>query len=333
MSVDLSLYLYPSFEADRSVSRAALREMEEATDAALAAGFSGVWLPEHHAASRFFPPIFQLLTWLAAPRPGMSVGACVALPPLYHPLHLAEAVATLDWLTEGRALIGVGAGFRVAEFDAFGADRDARFRHTPEIMAVVRRMLAGERVTFEIGPWKGREASVSVRGGERPPILWAAAKSTGVRVAARHADGLLTNPMIGIDGQLALLDEFDRLAPRPASIRPIILDCVLSDDAERAEERAVRTLGAEWSSFKHWRSQVSGLDAIADDLGAAMAAVRSIAVVGTATDFRAAVDALESRGITHIVMRPTHAGTTQRETLEAIALAGGAVTKTLEGAS
>jgi alkanesulfonate monooxygenase SsuD/methylene tetrahydromethanopterin reductase-like flavin-dependent oxidoreductase (luciferase family) len=333
VSVDLSLYLYPSFDAERAVSRAALGEMEEATDAALAAGFSGVWLPEHHAASRFFPPVFQLLTWLAGPRPGMSVGTCVALPPLYHPLHFAEAVATLDWLTEGRAYIGVGAGFRVAEFNAFGADRDARFKHTPEIMAVVRRMLAGERVTFDIGPWTAKDASVSMRGGKRPPILWAAAKKTGVRVAAKHSDGLLTNPMIGIDGQIELLDEFDRLAPQPASMRPIILDCVLSDEPERAEQRAVRTLGAEWSSFKHWRSEVETLDRIADDLGTAMAAVRSIAVVGTGEDFRAAADALEARGITHIVMRPTHAGTTQAETLEAIELAGGALMASLEGAN
>jgi alkanesulfonate monooxygenase SsuD/methylene tetrahydromethanopterin reductase-like flavin-dependent oxidoreductase (luciferase family) len=335
MSVELSLYLYPSFDADRAVSRLAMGEMEDVVDAALESGFTGVWLPEHHAASRFFPPLFQLLTWLAAPRPGMFVGTCVALPPLYHPLHFAEAVATLDWLTEGRAIIGVGAGFRVAEFDAFAADRDARFKHTPEIMGYVRRMLEGERVSFEIGPWKAKDASVSMRGGIVPPILYAAAKSSGVRVAARHGDGLLTNPMIGIDAQIALLDEFDALAPKPAAMRPIILDTVLSDEPERAEERAIRTLGAEWSSFKHWRSEVAALDDIARDPAASLAAMRTIAVVGTADDFREAVAALEARGVSHIVMRPTHAGTTRAETLEAIELAGGALTpmSSMEGAS
>jgi alkanesulfonate monooxygenase SsuD/methylene tetrahydromethanopterin reductase-like flavin-dependent oxidoreductase (luciferase family) len=310
-------------DADPAAGELALREIDEQVAAAAAAGFAGVWMPEHHAASRYFPPPFQLLTWLAARHPRIYVGTNVALTPLFHPLHLAEAIATLDWLTGGRAVVGLGAGFRPAEFDAFGVDVDARFQLSREIVPVVRRLLDGERVNFEIGPWRGREASVSVRTGRRPPILWAAMNSMGVRTAQRlGADGLLPNPMGGFRSQLDLLDEFDALRGSRAEWRPLVADLVLGDTADEARRRAVRSLGAEYSSFKHWRSLVESLDAFARDPEAAVDSLGDRALVGTIDQVAAKIDALAAAGVTDLAVRARVADTPHEEVLEAVTALG-----------
>lgn len=319
----LSLYLYTSVAADPAAGEVALREIDEQVAVAAAAGFAGIWMPEHHAASRYFPPPFQLLTWLAARHPGIYVGTNVALAPLYHPLHLAESIATLDWLTGGRGVIGLGAGFRPAEFEAFGVDVDSRFQLSREIVDVLRRLLEGERVSFEIGPWRAREASVSVRTGRRPPILWAAMNSKGVRTAVRiGADGLLPNPMGGMRLQVELLDEFDALRGTRAKWRPLVADLVLGRDAEEARRRAIRSLGAEYGSFKHWRSLVKSLDSFARDPEAAVDGVGEQALVGTIDQVAAKIDTLAAAGVTDLAVRARVADTPQQEVLEALTALG-----------
>lgn len=326
----LSLYLYTSVAADPAGGEMALRELDEQVAAAAAAGFAGIWMPEHHAASRYFPPPFQLLTWLAGRHPGLYVGTNVALTPLYHPLHLAESIATLDWLTGGRGVIGLGAGFRPAEFEAFGVDVESRFQLSREIIAVLRRLLDGERVSFEIGPWRGREASVSVRTGRRTPILWAAMNSMGVRTAARiGADGILPNPMGGIRAQLDLLEEFDVLRGVRAEWRPLVADLVLGDDADQARRRAVRSLGAEYGSFKHWRSLVESLDTFARDPEAAVDSIGDRALVGTIDQVAAKVDALAAAGVTDLAVRARVADTPQQEVIAALVAVGRLAARTL----
>jgi alkanesulfonate monooxygenase SsuD/methylene tetrahydromethanopterin reductase-like flavin-dependent oxidoreductase (luciferase family) len=281
-------------------------------------GFTGVWVAEHHAARRYFPPPLQVLTWAAARFPGLWLGTCVALPTVHRPLHFAESVATLQLLSGGRLRLGVGSGFRLAEFDAVGADVETRLAMLRESMDVVEALLAGERVTFEVGPWSGRDASVSAHPDVPPPVLWATQTSAGVRVASRRASGLIPNLMAGLDGQLALLDEFDARTGRTAALRPAIVDVVVAEDRSIAVDRAIRSLGQEYGSFKHWPSLVTGLAEFGRDPAGAIDQIRHLAVIGTVEDFLTTAHRLAASEVTQLVMRLQFTATPHAEVLEAI---------------
>ncbi|MGE3619220.1 MAG: LLM class flavin-dependent oxidoreductase [Acidimicrobiia bacterium] len=319
------LYLYTATPTDPGDERNRAALMAEQVTAAAEAGFTGVWLPEHHATANFFPPPFQMLAWLSGLAPGLAAGTAVALPALYHPVHLAESVAALAWLTERPVALGLGTGFRRAEFEAFGVELDDRLALSIAVAQQVDRLLSGETVTFEIGPWRAHEARLSVTPRDQVALLWAARSPAGVRTASRFADGILPNLIAGFDAQADLLDEFDRLTGRRARSRPVLIDAVLCGEADRAPAEAARRLGAEWAGFRHWRSVVPVLDEfLADPMGRTDIA-RRFAAVGGAEDYRALEADLAARGVDQIGIRVQQASTSQAEALEGIRVVGEAL--------
>lgn len=137
------------------------------------AGFDSVWLSDHvvlvdDARSRypfsadggfFAEPGTEWLEWLTAAaflagvtsRVDIGVGVCVL--PLRQPLLLAKQVATLDQLSGGRVLLGVGSGWLAEEFAALGADFAGRGRAMDGGLRLLRAAWTGEPEPGEYGPW------------------------------------------------------------------------------------------------------------------------------------------------------------------------------------
>jgi len=89
-----------------------------------------------------------LLAYLAARVPGMYLGTSIFLLPLHHPVMVAEYISTLDNLSGGKVLFGVGQGYRENEFDSFGIDIRQRRNRLVEALDVIRKLWTGEPVTF-----------------------------------------------------------------------------------------------------------------------------------------------------------------------------------------
>jgi alkanesulfonate monooxygenase SsuD/methylene tetrahydromethanopterin reductase-like flavin-dependent oxidoreductase (luciferase family) len=89
-----------------------------------------------------------LLSYLAAQVPGLYLGTSVFLVPLRHPVEIAEQTATLDVLSGGRFLFGVGQGYRDAEFQSFGLEKGQRRQRMVEGLQVIRKLWAEDDVTF-----------------------------------------------------------------------------------------------------------------------------------------------------------------------------------------
>ena len=81
-----------------------------------------------------------LLAYLAGQVPGMYVGTAIFLLPLHHPVMVAEYVATLDNLSGGKVLFGVGQGYRDSEFNSFGIDKRERRGRLVEGLEIIRRL-------------------------------------------------------------------------------------------------------------------------------------------------------------------------------------------------
>jgi alkanesulfonate monooxygenase SsuD/methylene tetrahydromethanopterin reductase-like flavin-dependent oxidoreductase (luciferase family) len=159
-------------------------------------GYSSLWLPQHFVSG---PNMRQLSTspilgLLAGIAPGMSLGTGVLLLPMLNPVLLAEEAATIDHLTGGNFILGVGLGYRDAEFQAFGVERRSRVPRFREYIEVMRRLWTQERVTFHGKYLHFDDIGLSLRpknpGGI--PIWVGSAVDDGVKRAAEIGDAWIS---------------------------------------------------------------------------------------------------------------------------------------------
>jgi alkanesulfonate monooxygenase SsuD/methylene tetrahydromethanopterin reductase-like flavin-dependent oxidoreductase (luciferase family) len=120
------------------------------TDRDKIADFDSLRLPQHFiiGPSMRQSAAFPMLGYLAGVAEGMRLGTAVLLLPMLNPVLIAEESATLDHLTDGKFVLGVGLGYRDSEFAAMGIERKSRVRRFKEYIEVIRRLWAGDHVTF-----------------------------------------------------------------------------------------------------------------------------------------------------------------------------------------
>jgi alkanesulfonate monooxygenase SsuD/methylene tetrahydromethanopterin reductase-like flavin-dependent oxidoreductase (luciferase family) len=111
-----------------------------------------------------------VLTYASAVAPDVRVGTGILVLPLRHPVVLAKQVATLDFVTGGRFIFGVGPGWDPREFEAVGHQVSERGGRTDEILTAVRRLLTEENVTFEGRYYQFRELTIEPRPPKLPEI-------------------------------------------------------------------------------------------------------------------------------------------------------------------
>lgn len=116
------------------------------------------------------------LSYLAGQCPGMYLGTSIFLLPLHHPVMVAESIATLDQLSGGKVLFGVGQGYRESEFSSFGIDKRERRARLIEGLDLIRRLWSGEAVTFHGKFFHVEKVTClpSPRQSGGPPILMGA---------------------------------------------------------------------------------------------------------------------------------------------------------------
>ena len=114
----------------------------------------------------------------------------IVVSPLYHPVLLAEELATLDVVTEGRLRIGLGVGYQEREFALFGVPFEERVARFEEGLELMRALWTSDRVDFDGRFWQLDGVHTHIRPVQQPhPPLWLAAQTpAGVRRAARLGD-------------------------------------------------------------------------------------------------------------------------------------------------
>jgi probable F420-dependent oxidoreductase len=114
------------------------------------AGFDGIWLGEHHFTDDgFVPSPMTLAAALAVATSRVQIGTDVLLLPQHHPVRLAEAAATVDILSNGRLILGMGLGYRPSEFAAVGLDYHRRGDLMDEALEILVKCFTEEAFSFE----------------------------------------------------------------------------------------------------------------------------------------------------------------------------------------
>jgi len=172
-----------------------------------AAGVESLWVPEHthipvepeapplggdlpRYYSRLFDP-FLALTAAATVTSRLRLGTGVALAAHHHPITLAKQIATLDRISGGRFLFGVGAGWNRGEIANHGVDHDTRWRRALEHVAAMRAIWTQDEASFA-GRWVNFERIwcwPKPVQQPHPPVLLGTIQPS--ELVVRHADGWL----------------------------------------------------------------------------------------------------------------------------------------------
>jgi alkanesulfonate monooxygenase SsuD/methylene tetrahydromethanopterin reductase-like flavin-dependent oxidoreductase (luciferase family) len=149
-------------------------------------GFDTVQISEHHGSDDgYIPSPIVLASAIAARTRRVKLRFAVILLPLHDPLRLAEDLAVLDIVSNGRVTVAFGAGYAAHEFEMFGVALHDRVRLIEEGVAAVKSAWTGEPFTY-----RGRKARVMPTPVQQPrPAIWLGGSSpAAARRAARIAD-------------------------------------------------------------------------------------------------------------------------------------------------
>ncbi|HEY7219664.1 MAG TPA: LLM class flavin-dependent oxidoreductase [Candidatus Binatia bacterium] len=154
------------------------REITRRAQVAYKNNFESLFVAQHYATGPDSAILqsLPLLSYLAGQVPGMYLGTSIFLLPLHPPVMVAEYTSTLDNLSGGKFLFGVGQGYREAEFNAFGIDKRHRKARLVEALEIIQKLWSEDRVTFHGRFFKLDGVSIAPKPLQRPrpPILMGA---------------------------------------------------------------------------------------------------------------------------------------------------------------
>jgi alkanesulfonate monooxygenase SsuD/methylene tetrahydromethanopterin reductase-like flavin-dependent oxidoreductase (luciferase family) len=178
---------------------------------------------------------------VAARTATIRIGTNISLIGLKHPMQVVEEFHSLDAISGGRAVAGVGLGYQEQDFSMF--DRDVRDRVSLYEDALTVLNLAREQ---EVISYQGRHCSFTgvkviprptQPGG--PPILMGTSTRSGARRAARLGDGLLLGGLDGLDGLSTIVEEYTAHAERNNRTSSVTLNRWAAIGDSRSAARAV----------------------------------------------------------------------------------------------
>jgi alkanesulfonate monooxygenase SsuD/methylene tetrahydromethanopterin reductase-like flavin-dependent oxidoreductase (luciferase family) len=162
--------------------------------AAEAVGFDSIWIGDHLLyradGERERGPweAWTLLAALAAATRRVDLGPLVACAAFHPPGLIAKMAATVAEVGGGRFVLGLGAGWNEEEFRAFGLPFDHRVSRFEESFAIVRRLLAGERVTLTGRHWQVQDAVLVPAPTKRPRLMIGSNGPRMLAITLPHVD-------------------------------------------------------------------------------------------------------------------------------------------------
>ena len=239
--------------------RARFLEMVEQVRLADKLGFDSVMKGSHYSSHPLQE--FQQVPWLSrmmAEGPNLRLIAGIVLLPLHKPLDVAEQWASVDVMSGGKLIFGIGLGYREVEFKAFGTTQKDGPKRLEESLAVIKRLWTEDTVSHKGTHFELDGASCTTKPLQKPtPPVWIGANADpAIRRAARIADAWFVSPHNRLDTTARQLDVYKRALdeagkPFPAEF-PMMREVVVA----RTREEAIRTAGpyleAKYNAYRQW---------------------------------------------------------------------------------
>ena len=188
--------MLPDTEREMGGASARWSDLLSMARRAEAVGFDSIWVSDH-LLFRFEGKepqgvweCWSLLAALAASTTRVELGPLVSCTAFRNPALLAKIVDTVDEISGGRLILGLGAGWHAPEYGAFGYPFDHRVSRFEEALTIVRSLLREGRVDFDGTYYPARECELRPRGPRPngPPIMIGSTGERMLRLVAQHAD-------------------------------------------------------------------------------------------------------------------------------------------------
>jgi alkanesulfonate monooxygenase SsuD/methylene tetrahydromethanopterin reductase-like flavin-dependent oxidoreductase (luciferase family) len=239
--------------------RVRLREDLEAAKRAQELGYDCVAKGSHYSSHPFqYIQQIPYLCQVAQVAPKLRLIPGVVLLPLHSPLHVAEELASLDVMCDGKLVFGAGIGYREVEFKAFGSTQKQSGPRFEECLTAVKRLWSEDFVTMKASYFELENANCTVMPVQKPmPPVWIGANANvGIRRAARMADAWFINPHNKIDTIAEQMEVYKRALEAcgkgmPDEL-PMAREVFVAANRAEAIRLARPSLEAKYKAYRDW---------------------------------------------------------------------------------
>lgn len=215
--------------------------LKETALLAESAGFDSIWasdhvlMPKEHERYGNGSEILMTLAYLAALTERVELGTGILLLPLRNPLVVAKQFATLDDLSGGRTIFGIGVGWNKDEYDFLNADFHQRGKLTDEYIEIVRKLWTEDDPRHE-GTHTFGDVLFNPKPKRQPPLYIGGESDAAIKRAARVGDGWQPNgPRDNFAERVALLREL-------SGERHVIVSMAMRLDMRQGSQVALDTI-------------------------------------------------------------------------------------------
>jgi alkanesulfonate monooxygenase SsuD/methylene tetrahydromethanopterin reductase-like flavin-dependent oxidoreductase (luciferase family) len=306
------------------------RDVRRIVEAAQASGLSYIAIGQHflYGDLRWLQPVPLLARLAADVEPHVRLVTQIMIAPLYHPVLLAEEIATLDVVTEGRLIFGAGLGYRPEEFGFLGVPFAERAARMDESLELMQRLWTEDEVTFHGRFWTLDNVRPHLKPVQAPyPPIWIGAHSmAGARRAGRYADAYACPPETPADevrARYAMVKAGFDVRGKVFGPQPLRRNVLIADTTEQAVAEYARVAQGRYISYAQ-----RGLDVMAgSDLERDFAAaVAGHVVIGSPDEVtKQLLDLVTTLPVDPLLIRPQWPSMDADETIAAISRFGAEV--------
>lgn len=258
------------------------RRMREFLQRAEALGFESAWVVEQVLGSAASLESVSTLAWAAAVTERLRLGSAVLLTALRSPVHLAKALATIDQLSHGRLIVGVGLGGNPGVYPAYGLPAARRAARFAEGLRLMKRLWTEPRVTLAGEFFRLENASLEPKPAQRPhPPLWFGGHHPqALRRAVELGDGFIGAGAVStatFAEEMTALRAIRAEAGRAPAPFPVGKRVYVALDRDRA--RAGKRL-AEWFGAFYGRPELAEQVSVWGDADACVEGLRAVIAAG-----------------------------------------------------
>ncbi|HEV8438225.1 MAG TPA: LLM class flavin-dependent oxidoreductase [Methylomirabilota bacterium] len=253
--IDLAIAIPQTFPGRPVDPRLIRRHLQRAE----ALGFHSAWVVEQILGGIPSLEAVALLTWASAVTERMRLGSAVLLTALRSPVHLAKSLATLDHLSQGRLMVGVGLGGNAAVYPAYGLSGERRAARFAEGIRLIKALWTEPRTTFIGDFYKLDKASMEPKPLQKPhpPIWFGAHHPNALRRTVELGDGFMGAGSLStakFAEEVKALRDLLQEAGRDPGAFPVGKRVYIAIDRDR--QRAAKRLG-EWFGAFYGRPQMA----------------------------------------------------------------------------
>lgn len=283
-------------------------------------GFGSIFFGDHLAypdRKLQAPNTWVMLGALAKETTRVKLGVGVTDPHRYHPVLLAQLSSTCDVLSNGRFILGLGAG-EAMNLDPYGISWNRPIARLKEAILIIRKLWLNDRVSFSGEFYNLKEASLSLKPITRPhPPIWLAAMSKkSIELLASEADGWY--PMLHSPDSYSVLSQTIRSLTQ-ANGRKDTIERGLLLYANLADDDATSRREIEPFLQKEVSKQTSEISSFTDATKGIVVTVDSLKdriLFGAPDTAALKLKQYVSAGVQHIVFRPIGPETSRQRTIK-----------------